>query len=72
MPPAKGWRDINMMTIAFGHGISVTPLHVVTGISAIANGGILRQPTLLAQPPGDAARGHARDRRAHVGHACAG
>ena len=52
VPPANGWRDINMMTISFGHGISVTPLHVVTGISAIANGGILRQPTLLALPPG--------------------
>ncbi|HEY8610374.1 MAG TPA: penicillin-binding protein 2, partial [Roseomonas sp.] len=52
VPPANGWRDINMMTISFGHGISVTPLHVVTGVSAIANGGILRQPTLLAQPPG--------------------
>ncbi|MFC0384758.1 peptidoglycan D,D-transpeptidase FtsI family protein [Muricoccus vinaceus] len=52
VPPANGWRDINMMTISFGHGISVTPLHVVTGISAVANGGILRQPTLLAQPPG--------------------
>jgi len=52
VPPANGWRDINMMTISFGHGISVTPLHVVTGVSAIANGGILRTPTLLAQPPG--------------------
>lgn len=51
-PGPQHWRDINTMTIAFGHGISVTPLHVITGISALANGGILRQPTLLAQPPG--------------------
>jgi cell division protein FtsI (penicillin-binding protein 3) len=51
-PSAQGWRDINTMTIGFGHGISVTPLHVVTGISALANGGTLRQPTLLAQEPG--------------------
>ena len=51
-PSAQGWRDINTLTIAFGHGISVTPLHVITGVSAIANGGILRQPTLLAQEPG--------------------
>ncbi|TPG48185.1 penicillin-binding protein 2, partial [Roseomonas nepalensis] len=57
VPPANGWRDINMMTISFGHGISVTPLHVVTGISAVANGGILRQPTLLAQPPGTVREG---------------
>lgn len=52
VPPANAWRDINMYTISFGHGISVTPLHVVTGAAAIANGGILRQPTLLALPPG--------------------
>ncbi|MDO9711246.1 peptidoglycan D,D-transpeptidase FtsI family protein [Paracraurococcus lichenis] len=51
-PSANSWRDINTMTIAFGHGISVTPLHVVTAISAVANGGVLHQPTLLAQPDG--------------------
>ncbi|WP_159998966.1 penicillin-binding protein 2 [Roseomonas sp. 18066] len=52
VPPANAWRDINMYTISFGHGISVTPLHVVTGVAAIANGGVLRQPTLMAVPPG--------------------
>ncbi|MBK1662611.1 peptidoglycan D,D-transpeptidase FtsI family protein, partial [Paracraurococcus ruber] len=56
-PGPKDWRDINTMTVAFGHGISVTPLHVVNGISALANGGILRQPTLLAQPDGAARDG---------------
>lgn len=52
IPRARDWRDINTMTIGFGHGISVTPLHVVTGVAALANGGILRQPTIVAQPPG--------------------
>ncbi|MBX9699717.1 MAG: penicillin-binding protein 2, partial [Acetobacteraceae bacterium] len=51
-PSAQGWRDINTMTIGFGHGISVTPLHIVTGVSALTNGGIWRQPTLMAQAPG--------------------
>jgi cell division protein FtsI (penicillin-binding protein 3) len=51
-PSAQHWRDINTMTIGFGHGISVTPLHVVNGVAALANGGVLRPPTLLAQPPG--------------------
>ncbi len=50
-PGAQHWREINTMTVAFGHGISVTPLHVVNGVAALANGGILRRPTLLAQPP---------------------
>ncbi|MBU8538789.1 peptidoglycan D,D-transpeptidase FtsI family protein [Falsiroseomonas tokyonensis] len=57
IPRSNAWRDINTLTIAFGHGISVTPLHVITGASAIANGGILRPPTLMAQPPGTVAEG---------------
>lgn len=46
------WRPINMMTIAFGHGISVTPVQLVSAISAVANGGILRPATMLARPAG--------------------
>jgi cell division protein FtsI (penicillin-binding protein 3) len=47
------WRDINTITIAYGHGISVTPVHVVTGVSALVNGGILMPPTLLKRDPHD-------------------
>jgi len=46
------WREINTMTIAFGHGIAVSPIQLVSAISAMTNGGILRKPTLLAQPEG--------------------
>jgi cell division protein FtsI (penicillin-binding protein 3) len=46
------WREINVMTIAYGHGISVSPLNLITGVSALVNGGILRHPTLLKVPPG--------------------
>jgi cell division protein FtsI (penicillin-binding protein 3) len=41
------WAKINTMTIAFGHGISVTPLHVAMGAAAVVNGGILRSPSLI-------------------------
>jgi cell division protein FtsI (penicillin-binding protein 3) len=57
IPRQQDWREINTMTIGFGHGISVTPLHIVTGVSALVNGGILRQPTLVARAPGEAAEG---------------
>jgi cell division protein FtsI (penicillin-binding protein 3) len=57
MPSPQNWREINTMTIGFGHGISVTPLHVVTGAAALANGGIYRQPTLLARQPGEVVEG---------------
>jgi cell division protein FtsI (penicillin-binding protein 3) len=43
----RPWRSINTITIAFGHGLSVTPLHLAMAASTIVNGGVLRQPTLL-------------------------
>jgi cell division protein FtsI (penicillin-binding protein 3) len=49
--PAK-WREVNAMTIAFGHGISVTPLAFATAASALVNGGVLRPATLVQPPPG--------------------
>jgi cell division protein FtsI (penicillin-binding protein 3) len=51
--PAQNWKEIVTMTVGFGHGISVTPLHVVRGTAAIANGGLLVRPTILAHEPGD-------------------
>jgi len=47
------WRPVNVMTIAFGHGIAVTPLHMITATAAIVNGGILRPPTMLKVPEGE-------------------
>ncbi|MBI1776969.1 MAG: penicillin-binding protein 2 [Proteobacteria bacterium] len=47
----RPWRPINAMTIAFGHGLSVSPLHVAMGTAAVLNGGILRAPTLIRRPP---------------------
>jgi cell division protein FtsI (penicillin-binding protein 3) len=38
---------INTMTIAFGHGISVTPLHLATGAAAVVNGGMLYSPSIV-------------------------
>lgn len=55
LPP--NWGDIYAKTAAFGHGISVTPLQFVAAISAVANGGVLRRPTLLKSPDGQDAPG---------------
>jgi len=43
----RHWREINTMTIGYGHGIAVTPLHLISGIATLVNGGITRPPTLL-------------------------
>ena len=44
------WREINTMTISFGHGISVSPMQLVSGVSSMVNGGISYRSTILHQP----------------------
>jgi len=41
------WREINTMTISYGHGVAVSPLQLVTATAALANGGIMRPATLI-------------------------
>lgn len=43
-----GSPPIGFATASFGQGIAVTPLEVVNGIAAIANGGLLMRPYLNA------------------------
>jgi cell division protein FtsI (penicillin-binding protein 3) len=43
----RHWREINTMTIGFGHGIAVTPLHLINGFATLVNGGNRTTPTLL-------------------------
>jgi cell division protein FtsI (penicillin-binding protein 3) len=47
---ASRWKEATTMTVGFGQGISVSPLHVVRGTAAVATG-ILVRPTVLAMPP---------------------
>ena len=53
------WRPINTMTIAFGHGMSVSPLQMATAVSAVVNGGILHRATLIKRTAGEPTSGHA-------------
>ena len=46
----RPWREINMMTVSYGHGLSVSPLQLVTAMSAVVNGGQLKTATLLKRP----------------------
>lgn len=41
------WRDINTLTTSFGHGIAVSPLHLVRAASALVNGGLMPEVTLV-------------------------
>lgn len=51
------WREINLMTIAFGHGIAVSPVQLSTAVAGIANGGVMQKPTLLRVTPGEQPEG---------------
>jgi cell division protein FtsI (penicillin-binding protein 3) len=44
----RRWAELNTVTIAFGHGLSVAPLQAVAAITrALMNGGRLIPPTFL-------------------------
>jgi len=43
------WTDIDLATIAFGQGISTTPIQILNGLNVIANGGILYKPRIVSK-----------------------
>jgi cell division protein FtsI (penicillin-binding protein 3) len=48
MPPER-WTRIDTGAISFGQGISVSAIQLITGISAIANNGLVMKPMLVKQ-----------------------
>ncbi|MBH0112278.1 penicillin-binding protein 2 [Novosphingobium sp. YJ-S2-02] len=44
--PSGKWPRLRTMTVSYGHGIAVTPLHLATAYAALVNGGIWRPATL--------------------------
>jgi len=47
LTPGSRWGPFETMTVGFGHGIAVTPLHLATGYATLFNGGVYRPATLL-------------------------
>ncbi len=45
--PWKNWTQVDTSTVAFGQGISVTAIQLVSALSAIANDGVLMQPHIV-------------------------
>ncbi len=45
--PRDKWYPIDYATASFGQGVAVTPLQMVTAVSAIANGGKLMEPHVV-------------------------
>ncbi len=63
--PARGfpiwahgkWPMLRAMTVGYGHGIAVTPLHLASAYAAMVNGGIWRPATMRKVEPGHAVKG---------------
>ncbi len=45
----RRWGEETTATVAYGYGISLTPLHLISAFSAVVNGGIYHNPTLIKQ-----------------------
>ena len=43
----KRWGEGTIATVAYGYGLAVTPMHLITAFSSVVNGGIYHAPTLL-------------------------
>jgi len=56
------WRKIRLSNISFGQGVAVNALQITNGYAAIANGGMLSEPFLVANEE-DAGEPRIRSRR---------
>lgn len=47
LPGTSKWGPVELATISFGQGMSVTSIQLATALSAIANGGYLMEPYII-------------------------
>jgi cell division protein FtsI/penicillin-binding protein 2 len=47
-PPYR-WSDLDITRVPMGQSVAVTPLQMVTAMSAIANGGVLMKPMIISE-----------------------
>ena len=52
--PLENWTASSIGSVAIGQEVSVTPLQIISAISAIANGGTLYRPHIVQEIRGDA------------------
>ncbi len=51
------WREISTMTVAYGHGLAVSPVQFTGAAAAVINGGVFQPATLLMRPAGAPPKG---------------
>ncbi len=65
MRPASRYKPVDLAVGSYGHGLAATPIQVINSYSAIANGGLLMEPRLVAKVA-DPSRGKAREEKPSV------
>lgn len=55
--PKGDWARLTTMTVSFGHGMAVSPLHLASAYAALVNGGVWRPATLFKLAPGQVPAG---------------
>lgn len=48
-PGKKGWSGLALPWMAFGYGVSITPLHTLTLYNAVANDGVMVKPMFVSE-----------------------
>jgi cell division protein FtsI/penicillin-binding protein 2 len=54
MRPIENWSANSIGSLAMGQEVSVTPVQIISAVSAIANGGLLYRPRVVHEIRGDA------------------
>ncbi|WP_225204849.1 peptidoglycan D,D-transpeptidase FtsI family protein [Novosphingobium huizhouense] len=49
--PKGDWARLTTMTVSYGHGMAVSPLHLASAYAALVNGGVYRPATLFKVAP---------------------
>jgi cell division protein FtsI (penicillin-binding protein 3) len=49
MRPGSTWRESELATMAFGYGLTVTPLQIAAALAAIGNRGVYRAPRIVEE-----------------------
>lgn len=53
----RDWGRLANMTVSYGHGIAVTPMHLASAYAALVNGGIWHPATVIKRAPGTVPQG---------------
>lgn len=49
LPGDEEWHEADLATNAFGQGVAVTPLQMITAVAAVANHGVMMQPHIVKE-----------------------